>query len=813
MAFMAALSTAAAFTPTKDANMNPGKYLLQATPGQSLPINWSTNFADYPGGVEYFEVALGPVTSVYSEVFWKALPPVTLPPDLIKRFAGKGMAIIGFEADQVRHTADGDVSVPINVAYNHHYGAMLLGAGSHMESVPVSALENDPRFAGNATERFMHPGPDPGMAEVAVEHAPSTTGLPTSMLFGYSNGGEFRKTYHALARPFAHVIESPEVVHVTPMQIDTWNRDEMSLTGSKFVAGPAPKRSLAPVTGPDAVYSGLLECPLTTRLRKHVTTPWNGTNATQLNDCAATNPAAPRACAAGRALNTSAACFAAARALPGLAPAARAALRTSTGSSTTMPAGCSLSLDAATGAATAYFNANAASDACCGAGVDAVAGAADASHADVPVTVNLTLSLSEGATIALSGPAAAWFGVGFDAVAMANSPYAIIVDGNGAVTERVLGNHDPGALLAPGHLTLVSSAVNASTGRRTVVLKRALQGATPQYHSFDARKTSLSFIAAVGSTKELSYHKARTTGTLALWPTAGAPACVCSVPGAPFSFGQGTFEYVGGLGENETLSGPVIGETIGFPRRCGAATGPAAPGGVTNAALAESALGNRNPTCDLRTYVGGLSTCHHGWKLLDADQDVPWQDQQLEYFMKFRLYYQEYDPTGGKGGGPTHVPVEDITWSIAGSVGEYDVPVCAPGTPAAQCTHTITGTVVAPFAENGDPLHFVAAHYHCHAPTCLSQEIRWGNATGELLCKETPYHGGQGALGPSGKKYDEEGYIAQRICLWGLEPPFEPPPMVSGKTLWVKAVTNNTYGHHGEMALPQMLLAALPKGA
>ena len=25
-----------------------------------------------------------------------------------------------------------------------------------------------------------------------------------------------------------------------------------------------------------------------------------------------------------------------------------------------------------------------------------------------------------------------------------------------------------------------------------------------------------------------------------------------------------------------------------------------------------SVMKNRNPTCDIRTYVGGLSTCHHG---------------------------------------------------------------------------------------------------------------------------------------------------------------------------------------------------------
>ena len=54
-------------------------------------------------------------------------------------------------------------------------------------------------------------------------------------------------------------------------------------------------------------------------------------------------------------------------------------------------------------------------------------------------------------------------------------------------------------------------------------------------------------------------------------------------------------------------------------------------------------------------------------------------------------------------------------------------------------------------------------------------------------------------------KFDEEGYIAIPICLWGMHPPFEKPPLVSGVPLFVKATTNNTYGHHGEMAWLQML--------
>ena len=50
--------------------------------------------------------------------------------------------------------------------------------------------------------------------------------------------------------------------------------------------------------------------------------------------------------------------------------------------------------------------------------------------------------------------------------------------------------------------------------------------------------------------------------------------------------------------------------------------------------------------------------------------------------------------------------------------------------------HTISGVVTPPT----DNMHFVGAHYHCHAPTCISMEI-YNNVTGELLCREEPYHG------------------------------------------------------------------------
>ena len=52
-----------------------------------------------------------------------------------------------------------------------------------------------------------------------------------SVYFVDGNGGEYRKTFHAYAPPFAQLVESPATVSGTAMQIDTWNREKMKLYG------------------------------------------------------------------------------------------------------------------------------------------------------------------------------------------------------------------------------------------------------------------------------------------------------------------------------------------------------------------------------------------------------------------------------------------------------------------------------------------------------------------------------------------------------------------------------------------------------
>jgi hypothetical protein len=240
----------------------------------SVNTNWS-EYRNELGPVESFDVYVGPITSFYSQVWWAALPEARLPDHIRRRFNDTAMAIIGYEVDQVRRKGDKDrdgsilpedISVPINVAYNHHHDAYFTGRHSRMERVPY-----DP------SDRTVSPmaRADPDFLFEPVEHSRSPRGLPTSahlaavssllrrfgLGFGgagrcflcyeraregrerQGNGGEYRKSYHGFASSVAYVIDAPQSLTVVPMSIDTWNRENMSITGGKFVPGPQPRHS------------------------------------------------------------------------------------------------------------------------------------------------------------------------------------------------------------------------------------------------------------------------------------------------------------------------------------------------------------------------------------------------------------------------------------------------------------------------------------------------------------------------------------------------------------------------------------------
>ena len=100
------LASSAAFAPTTGENMN-GHYDISPTPNANpnKASKWTTtgDFKDYPGGVEYFDAYHGPITSTYGQVWWTHTSN-DLPADIVERFHGKTMAIVGMESDQVCRT-------------------------------------------------------------------------------------------------------------------------------------------------------------------------------------------------------------------------------------------------------------------------------------------------------------------------------------------------------------------------------------------------------------------------------------------------------------------------------------------------------------------------------------------------------------------------------------------------------------------------------------------------------------------------------------------------------------------------------------
>ena len=187
-----------------------------------------------------------------STVWWSPLAPARCPP-VIKACNGTGMAIVGWEIDQVRQTPGGDVSVPISASYNHHYVSRILGAGAKFSKAKLDG-PSDPR-AQKLIKQSGH-----GMIAYEQEQylledtegdddplISARSGLPSHQAFSSANGGEYRKTYHGFAPGYALVVDSPTSFQVTPMQIDSWNREKMDISKDgpkpvKFVPGRCQER-------------------------------------------------------------------------------------------------------------------------------------------------------------------------------------------------------------------------------------------------------------------------------------------------------------------------------------------------------------------------------------------------------------------------------------------------------------------------------------------------------------------------------------------------------------------------------------------
>ena len=164
--------------------------------------------------------------------------------------------------------------------HDTHSGGTLVIKQNGCKIVATGAVSWSPASGEVAHDKVtMRFGADTETATYAYEnldwsnHAEWTRGaapppgskLPTSQTFYIGNGGEYRKSYHGMPPGTAQVVASPSVFHIQPMQIDTKNRDgSMETPEQGFTPGPYPKSAVAPRTGPDATYSGLLVSPRAT---------------------------------------------------------------------------------------------------------------------------------------------------------------------------------------------------------------------------------------------------------------------------------------------------------------------------------------------------------------------------------------------------------------------------------------------------------------------------------------------------------------------------------------------------------------------
>jgi hypothetical protein len=727
-------------------------------------------------------------------------------------------------------------------------------------------------------------------------------------------GGESRKSFHGYPDGFAQLIESPQSWHITPMQIDTRNRDcgvtpESVTNCTRYTPGVEPHqarygRHWAGVDGMNPVgssnYSGVLECPCTSN--------YGGDPAFYPNSktkvIADKFTALPfGTCAKGHVITTADKCF---TQVPLIGVFAKSFVN-STIADATSPSGCTVTTNA-DGTATATFNTagtttcpssatkvgevqivgrifakvnlvesgstkpimtrSAKGEYCTSNHIDvlqkfvsksvsvadeaialadceafcmtsATCSACSVDHlqnqlnqwAAIPTCGAIAkwggaiagdistkaVAHNGAATITLSGPATAWFGVGFNAQIMSEMPYTILVNDT-AVWEQKLGtcgseaDHCPGTRLN-NSLTVKSNSV--VDGVRTVVVTRPFSGATKDHYTFSPSSVAtIPVIGAFGKDQTFAYHVGHQSG-LMTFTAPGVPTPICDDGGA------GEICENGGTGCRT------------FTKNCV----PAAAGGIGGDLKTQ-----HNPTCTSAQYSGGLSCCHHMRIMLDQDQRQKHSldRETLRYHMKFRFWFQEYVPSGSKitpqgttkNTTASHYNLPRIYFQTEANAGEYDIPPAfatkenpkipgypdlkvgqlTPGTSCTgtcpdgddcECVHTIT------YNHTVSNMRLIYAGGHCHAPSCLGIWL-YRNDPGhemELLCHQHPKYGtGHVIESEGGDKYDEAGYLSLPPCLWGDDKGLIPSILLPPNTelISIKKNKNTDTGHFGEMASWQM---------
>jgi len=317
---------------------------------------------------------------------------------------------------------------------------------------------------------------------------------------------------------------------------------------------------------------------------------------------------------------------------------------------------------------------------------------------------------------------------------------------------------------------------------RTIKMRRALKGASSAHYTFDAGGGALSFIQAVGTTPDFSYHgPARGSSTLFLIPV-DAPSCVCR-----------------GARTGGSINGIVWSD---------------------NCSPDSSITADNNPSCSIEGYSGGMTCCHHGTFLLDSNQTVP--PETFTFQMRMRFYYEDPTPVSGTVAGPgaAYQNAFFMFQQTEAWHGEYDVMQCPKGTPPDKCVYQIQAkfqlknivkncqnradvwcapTTTGKFPQS-EYVKLVHVSPHCHGPACLSMQLI-NLDTNETLCYTEPHYGRSDAVA------DEVGYsVGIPPCIWGTaaEGLAEAPLVHLNANLTVIERSNSTYKHLGGMGHWQM---------
>lgn len=340
-----------------------------------------------------------------------------------------------------------------------------------------------------------------------------------------------------------------------------------------------------------------------------------------------------------------------------------------------------------------------------------------------------------------------------------------------------LGDHEAGVLLASS-LTVVNNTV--ANGMRTITVTRSFEGISADHFTFNALANSVPYINALGATPDLSYHRNKSTGS-AYFVELDGPTCVCNM-----AADQGT-----------------IGVFAWGAQRC-----TPRPSGQMLDDPYWPDNNFVNPTCLLKSYVGGLRCCKGGTVLLDSDQAGTYNDTVDAYQLKYRYYYEAGSPE-----------INDYQWTFWWTEhdnNEHDVPPCShdPNHGENGCVYEINSNFTAgeiagfdPSAANGT-ITLIHVEGHCHIG-CLGMEL-WIMDDPEhpqLLCKTNVVYG----LGD--EAHNEMGYIlGNEPCIFGRpEDGFEAPILLHADTkLMSIKYQNNTVARYGDMALWE-IGAAYPK--